>query len=163
MYHIKKILNLKSNRLFTQALRASDAKKLFEFYSEKEAMKFRGSKPMETIDDAHEMINNQAYESNEATYHRTGLRLIDNNHLIGTLLLKFKNDKSVEIGFSYGQSYWNQGFASETCDMLESYFQQDNKIEKITAWCKKENFACGRMATIYRNRNHISKRNRSLA
>ena len=47
-----------SNRILIRSLAIDDVDRLFTIYTDKEAMKYRGSKPFETITDVYEMLEN---------------------------------------------------------------------------------------------------------
>jgi|TARA_B110001450_G_C17416027_1_gene397826 RimJ/RimL family protein N-acetyltransferase len=133
---------IESERLKTSILSENDIETLFNIYSDKDAMKFRGSKPMLSIDDAVKMVSESQSKLNGILKNRLSIRLKSNNQLIGTLLIKVEeqNKKEAEIGISFGIRYWNKGYGYETIKMTEKRLK-DLKYEKIKAWCKKENKA----------------------
>ena len=53
-------LNFESERLVTARLQDDDADTLFQFYSDCEATKYRGSQPMASIADGMEMVADQS-------------------------------------------------------------------------------------------------------
>lgn len=136
-----------SERLIIEPLRKSDASSLFQIYSDAEAMKYRGSKPLVNIDDAYKMISEQLSKVMYTSKIRLGIRRKSDNCLIGTLLLKIDNDfaDNCEIGFSFGKKYWGNGFAQETLKAVESQLSNLKNIKKISAWCIKENIASARI------------------
>ncbi len=135
-------VSFSSERLFVDELKQEDAKKLFEIYSDKEAMKFRGSGAMESIQDAGKMIDNQFLCFDGVSKLRVAIRLNGRNDLIGTLLFKYKEGgKRCEIGFSFGKEYWGRGYAKEIVRRVEDYCREANLFSYLTAWCIKENSA----------------------
>src|SRR5690606_25000807 len=83
-----KNIELNSKRLKTRNLNEGDIEKLFKIYSDKESMKFRGSKPMNKIADASKMIFDQTIEKNNIIKIRKAIIKKENKELIGTLLLE---------------------------------------------------------------------------
>lgn len=141
-----KMLNdfiLESIRLKTRILLAKDAERLYSIYSDKEAMKYRGSAPMEAIEDAQKMIQNQAITEDAIQKVRLGIVDKSNDKLIGTLLFKFNNEapNQCEIGYSFDKKEWNKGYGSETIKMTLDKLQQEASMNKVLAWCKKGNNA----------------------
>jgi len=132
-----------SERLYTNTLKKTDVDTLFEFYSDQEAMRFRGSKPMLQVNDALKMINNQLQKNNAELKLRLGIRAKASNELLGTLLLKVKNTSAneCEVGFSFGKKHWGKGYATETLNMVESKLVTDQNYSTLIAWCKNENKA----------------------
>ena len=72
--NIRKEILFESERLKTSSLNEEDIESLFQMYSDHEAMKYRGSKPMITISDAHFMVANQTSEKGSISKLRLGIR-----------------------------------------------------------------------------------------
>ena len=137
---MKTNFSFESERLITAPLKKSDITSIYRIYSDKDAMKYRGSRAMETIEDAYKMVTNEFYEDNLTSNIRVGIRKKLNNCLLGTLLLKINhNSCKCEIGFSFGKEYWGNGFASETLAMVEKELVNSKNIKELNAWCVKEN------------------------
>lgn len=137
-----KSTHFESKHLITSPLSEEDASTLFEMYSDREAMKFRGSAPMIQLEDAFDMISNQRKSENEIVKQRLGIRTKVNDQLIGTLLLVWNSSsRSCEIGFSFGKQYWGNGFGRETLQMAVEHLVNSKAVNEIMAWCKKENTA----------------------
>lgn len=135
--------NFESERLKTRQLVEEDAVNLFQIYSDKEAMKYRGSKPMESIEEGHKMITEQFIENNCTVKVRLAVIKKSNNCLIGTLLLLVDKqvNHSCEIGFSFGKKYWGNGYGTETLTMVTDKLTTIENSKEIKAWCIKENIA----------------------
>jgi ribosomal-protein-alanine N-acetyltransferase len=135
--------NFESERLKTTPLIKEDAQVLFQMYSDEEAMQYRGSNAMETLEEAFEMIKRQSSIEGELFKLRLAIRNKLNHDLIGTLLLSRdkKRHHQVEIGFSFGKNHWGKGYGQETLKMVEENLKAANEIREITAWCIKENSA----------------------
>lgn len=132
-----------SERLYTDTLKREDAETLFEFYSDQEAMRFRGNKPMLQLKDAFKMINSHLQKEDSGSKLRLGIRSKEANELLGTLLLKVKNTSpnECEVGFSFGKNHWGKGYATATLNMVERKLTTDQTYSSLIAWCKKENKA----------------------
>jgi len=141
--NIRKEILFESERLKTSSLNEEDIESLFQMYSDHEAMKYRGSKPMITISDAHFMVANQTSEKGSISKLRLGIRTKTTNILMGTLLLSYNCDleNQLEIGFSFGKEFWHQGYGTETLQMVISHLQTLKSIQELKAWCMKENIA----------------------
>ncbi len=148
-------IKFESERLIAKPLYRKDAGSLFEIYSDQEAMKYRGSAPMKCLEDAFQMITEQEKKGYQGTKTRLGLLDKSKNKLIGTLLLVNKEKQTnCEVGFSFGKKYWGNGFGSETLEMVEQTLKRIEEIEKINAWCIKENIASVR---IFQKAGYIEK------
>lgn len=135
------IATMESKRLFTRELQKEDAKDLLAIYSDKEAMKYRGSKALESIAEAMAFINTK----NDRQL-RLGVILSETEKLLGSLLLVSNPlENSIEIGFSFGKKYWNKGYASETLHMVERHACKKHRLNKFQAWCIRENSASNRV------------------
>ncbi len=139
--------NFQSTRLTTSSLKKEDAPKLYEIYSDKKAMKYRGSKAMESIDDAFTMINNQYLINNQLSKLRLGIYNKEDKQLLGTLLLVWNNVlmTQCELGFSFGKAFWNKGYGKETLKMIEETFRCQSNFKELKAWCIKENLGSVRI------------------
>lgn len=135
---MNKFIQLKTNRLYFRELNHSDCESLFEIYRNEEAMKFRGSKPMTSIQDAKRMAENQQENTPEFHKSRFAICLRSNHELIGTFLVtSFLNKKVIEIGLSIDQRHWKNGYGSELLKSVCKTYP-DNKL---IAWCRQENIA----------------------
>lgn len=85
--------NFESERLITSQLLKNDVAALFEMYSDKETMRYRGSESMNSIVDAVFMVENQRSVNNGMSKLRLGIKNKTEDVLIGTLLL-VKDEKS---------------------------------------------------------------------
>jgi len=134
---------LDSERLKFRKLDNKDAERLYLIYSDKIAMKYRGSNPVLDLSGAYEMITKQVNNKNNFDSYRLGVIEKTENLLIGTLLLKYdtKFQNQCEIGFSFDKSHWNKGYRKEIINMLVNSFNKLKHLKELRAWCKKENIA----------------------
>lgn len=138
-----KEINFQSERLFVNNLNEEDFHSLFEIYSDKEAMKFRGSQSINTLEDAAKMISDQLTVEKRISKLRLAIRLKTSNQLIGTMLLVTNEEQEFEceVGFSFGKMFWGNGCATETLQMIESTLLEKTDVTQLKAWCVEGNFA----------------------
>jgi len=136
------VTNIKYRITFRKLIE-SDAEKIFLIYSNKEAMKYRGSKALESIMDAKQFIINQKIVKNDVLTIRKGVEIIETKELIGSVMFRFRNkEKQVcEIGYSIGKEYWGKGFGHEIVKKIIETSMKNNDIETLKAWTHKENIS----------------------
>ncbi len=130
---------MKSKRLKYRELSKKDISRLFEIYSNTEAMKYRESPVMITIDDANEMLIRDEEVKKKNYEFRFGIELITNSEMIGTVMYQPLSDKAI-IGYSIDEKYWNNGYATEIVAFIVNYLKE-KKFRQIDAWVKIENKA----------------------
>ncbi|MEM9675040.1 MAG: GNAT family N-acetyltransferase [Bacteroidota bacterium] len=129
--------------IILRELNMGDVHQLYAIYSDKEAMKYRGSKPMETIEDAKDYVRNKEVKEKEVTTIRKGVELTKTKELIGSVMYRFseKSTHEYEIGYSIGRQFWGQGLGKEIVKTMLKAIEAKNEIKDIVAWCNKENIA----------------------
>ncbi|WP_395043073.1 GNAT family N-acetyltransferase [Flavobacterium sp.] len=127
-----------NENLFLRELNHTDIEVLFELYSDKEAMKFRGSKTFENIEEAVIMLNNVIENYKTKTEFRYGIIEKISNQLIGTFLIVPISKTKCKIGCSIGKKYWRLGYGSQVMTIMFQYLQ-NIKYETIIGLIKKEN------------------------
>jgi len=139
-----------SERLIFRDLQEDDAKKLFEIYSDKEAMKYRYNKPMTMLEDARNFIRNQKKEQENHITIRKGVELKAQNELIGSVMYKYNKEIDTEciIGYSIGSFFWNRGLGREIVHFLVEELKGQSKIKIIKAWTIKENIGSNRILEL---------------
>lgn len=132
-----------AQRISAKQLCSNDAPTLLKIYSDKEAMKYRGSKALCTLNDAKDMVKYAYVEGDYKTKLRLAIWLKNDPQLIGTLLIKqYAEQKALfEIGFSFAKDHWGNGYATETLSMAEQSIFANAPTATIQAWCRKENVA----------------------
>jgi len=133
---------VKAQMIF-RPLTIADAQRLFEIYSDKEAMKYRGSMPLEQIKDAQAYIRDQELKRGSVLTVREGVVLSDSQTLIGSVMYRYDESKpgECEIGYSIGRRFWGQGYGHAILKQMLSVLQDRKNIEHIKAECHKENIA----------------------
>jgi ribosomal-protein-alanine N-acetyltransferase len=127
-----------NEKLLIRELQENDVNVIFELYSDKEAMKFRGSKPFETIDEATKMLKKVSENIKNGTEYRYAIIEKNSNKLIGTYLITPITNLECMVGCSIGKKYWRLGYGIEVM-MLMSEYLRNLKFEKIVGLIKKEN------------------------
>jgi len=124
-------------------LSLEDINELFEIYSDKDAMKYRGSKPMENLNDAKQYVENKILKNGQVLTIRKGVELVATKELIGSVMYRFDEARKTEceIGYSIGRKFWGQGFGKEIVHLLLRNLKENKSIEEVTAWSNKENIA----------------------
>lgn len=131
------------DKLRFRKLEWDDVRQLFEIYSDKEAMKYRGSKPMETLEDAKAFIDNQKLVEKGVSTIRKGVELAATKELIGSVMYRFIENRKMEceIGYSIGRQYWGQGYGRAIVKKVVDIMKMQQDFHKLIAWTRKENIA----------------------
>ncbi len=131
------------NSIQFRDLQKEDKIKLFEIYSDKEAMKFRGSRPMENTEDALTFIKNQKFRSGSKYTIRKGIILMNQEELIGSSMFRFDTAQidRCEIGYSIGRKYWGKGLGKEIVKAILQILTEYKKINEVIAWTNTKNIA----------------------
>ena len=129
---------IENEKLHIRELIENDVNVIFELYSDKEAMKFRGSKPFENIYEAKEMLKKVAENIKNGTEYRYGIIEKETSNLIGTYLITPITNIECMVGCSIGKKYWRLGYGIEVMILMSEYLR-NLKYEKIVGLIKKEN------------------------
>lgn len=134
---------MQTKRLFFRELQMSDAARLFEIYSDKEAMKYREAPHHETIDDSFKMLTRDAEVRFTKYEFRFAIIEQETNLLIGTIMYQPIYHKAI-IGYSLAKESWGNGYATEIVNWIINYLKQQ-KFNLIEAWVRKENLASSKV------------------
>lgn len=129
------------DRIEFRKLENEDVDALFKIYADEEAMKFRGSKAMSSIEEAKQFVQNQRSIKREVLTVRKGVVLLKENEIIGSAMYRVdQNEKDeVEIGYSIGRQFWGRGYGTEIVKLLVNSIQETNKFRQIIAWSHIDN------------------------
>lgn len=130
---------MQDNLLYLRELLDSDAERLFEIYSNAEAMKHRENPPMKEIDDAYAMLERAKEKAASGYEIRFAVIERSSETLIGTVMYQPVHDKVI-IGYSIDEKFWNKGYATRIVAVLTKELKS-MKFLIIEAWVKKENIA----------------------
>ncbi|MEH0156124.1 GNAT family N-acetyltransferase [Limibacter armeniacum] len=114
-----------------------DADRLYEIYSDREAMKYRASPPMRLPEDAYTMIDESLEGFRDLSKIRWAIADRNNSELIGTGgFMHFENSGWLgEIGYSLDKNYWGVGIMTEVVIKLLEFGFEKLELESITATC----------------------------
>lgn len=127
-----------NEKLLIRELSENDVNVIFEIYSDKEAMKYRGSKPFENIEEAYIMIDKVIENIKNGKEYRYAIVEKLSNELIGTFLITPITNKNCLIGCSIGKKNWRLGYGLEVMTLMSEYLA-NLKYKKIIGLIKKEN------------------------
>lgn len=135
-----------SERLYVRNLHYDDQAKLFNIYSDKEAMKYRSTPAFESLEDARKMIDKTIEQIESKKEFRLGIVENDTNELVGTFLYKIMDKTTCEVGYSLGKAYWKLGYGYEILNTMLHYLNEIG-FKNIIATTKKENAASIKLLT----------------
>jgi len=157
MYH--------SERLYFRDLVSDDVERLFEIYSDADAMKYRQSPAHQTIQDTYDMLKRDEEMKISNKEIRYGIIETKTNLLIGSIMYQPINDKCI-IGYSIDKNFWGKGYATEVVNWMLLILKSKN-FRLIEAWVMKENIASCKVLikngfktvsqTIYTNSKYYQK------
>lgn len=132
-----------NDRIHFRAFQLNDTKRLFNIYSNKDAMKYRGSKPMQSIGDALDFVKKQVVDDKKEKIIRLGIELSATDELIGSVMFRYPKRYTdvCEIGYSIGFEYWGIGLGKEAVKLILEKVTQDSVIRRINAWSHRDNIA----------------------
>lgn len=130
-------------RVRFRLMHSGDMDTIYQIYSDKEAMKFRGSDPIERVADAEKFILAQNRIENGIHTVRKGVELIASLKLIGSVMFRYdeKNKEVCEIGYSIGKQFWNCGYGKEIVRLQIAELKAEGKVKSIIAQTNKQNKA----------------------
>jgi len=129
---------IENEKLLIRELAENDVNVIFELYSDKEAMKFRGSNPFENIEEAEEMLKKVAENIKNRNEFRYAIIEKKTSNLIGTYLITPISNTECTIGCSIGKKYWRTGYGFEVMMLMTEYLRNIN-YKKLIGFIKKEN------------------------
>lgn len=121
-----------TDRLILRRYKESDLDDLYEYLSNPNVVKFEPYKAM-TIKEVKE---NLAWRI--STEEMIAVELKENHKMIGNVYLGKRDFDALEIGYVFNETYWNQGYAKESCERLIKVAFEDG-IHRIFAECDLEN------------------------
>lgn len=117
----------------------TNAPRLFEIYSDKNAMKYRQTKPHLTFEDTLEMLKRDREVRNANFEIRFGIFKTENEELIGSIMYQPIINKAI-IGYSIAKETWDNGYATEVVKWLINHLK-NKKYTLIEALVINENIA----------------------
>ncbi|WP_428224952.1 GNAT family N-acetyltransferase [Flavobacterium sp.] len=128
-----------TERISIRELIASDTDTLFQMYSDKEAMKFRGSKPFETREEVEKLLTEINQKIKMGSEFRYGIILKETNQLVGTYLYAPISNTHCKVGLSFCKSFWGLGLGTEVMQIMTSYLK-DLGYKTLVGYISPQNF-----------------------
>lgn len=138
-------------KLHFRLIDMGDIQALFAIYSDKEAMKYRGSKAMSDLEDARDFVRTQdTIEANKHTI-RKAVICMDTKELLGTVMFRYDHTKKhqCELGYSIGPKYWGQGYGKMIVGKMIAVLKEQEVITELIAWSHRDNFASIKILESY--------------
>ncbi|QES94098.1 GNAT family N-acetyltransferase [Empedobacter brevis] len=152
---------MEDDQLYFRELLDTDVERLFEIYSNADAMKYRETAPMKTMEDSYKMLERDKEKKNSGYEFRFAVIEKSSQNLIGTIMYQPVHDKAI-IGYSIDEKFWNKGYATRMVKIISNDLKS-KKFMIIEAWVKKKNLASGKVLeknnfqlisqTVYPNSN----------
>lgn len=126
-------------RLQLRTLEKQDAHDLFEMDADKEVHKFLGTKPVQTIEEIHEIIENIQNQYKINGIGRWAVIDKNTNECLGWAGLKFyteevnKHNYFYDLGYRFKRKHWGKGYASESAYAALNYGFETFNMEEIFA------------------------------
>lgn len=121
-----------TDRLILRRYMESDLQDLFAYLSNPKVVEYEPYKPM-TME---EVKGNLDWRI--STDEMIAVELKSTHKMIGNVYLGKRDFDALEIGFVFNETYWENGYARESCEKLIALAFQ-NKVHRIYAECDPEN------------------------
>jgi len=138
-----------TKRCILAPITEKDQRDVFQIYSNRDVMKYMQRNPIQSIEEALELIHkwNQLLVDNAGV--RWGVYLKTSpNILIGTIALQYwnKSSHSIELGADLHQEYWGQGLAFEFTQPAIEFAFEKLELNRVELRCNPNNMASKRIA-----------------
>ncbi len=140
--------NIETNRLLLRKLTIEDAYNAFKNWCNKDNVdKYVLWKKHETVDITLKQYENWVLEYENPKTFRWIVELKENKEVIGTIDVstKFLKYGTCEIGYCYGDEFWNKGYATESLKAVIKYLFEEADAELICAEYMSNNPASGKV------------------
>jgi ribosomal-protein-alanine N-acetyltransferase len=133
----KQFPHLETERLYLRQLSSSDAKDVFEIFSDEEVTKYYDLTTFTSIERAERFINrmNEKFATNEGI--RWAIALKSTNRLIGTCgynaVYSSNRHRRAIIGYELKREHWRQGYMSEALHATSEYGFGDLQLNRLEA------------------------------
>jgi RimJ/RimL family protein N-acetyltransferase len=140
-----KIGTIETERLILRKLIPSDDEAMFLLDSNPNVHRYLGNKPVTSIEESREYINNILIQYIQNGVGRFAVILKETNEFIGWAGLKFITEPVNErlnfydIGYRFIEDYWGNGYGQEAAKAWLAYGFKQLKIQKICAYADVEN------------------------
>lgn len=122
-------------RFYIRGLQTTDAKDLYEIFSDFETVKYQQIPPMENMEQAEQTIVNFKKGYDDKQKIRRCIVDLASNKVLGLISLHTFNEanSSACIGFMLNRKYWNNGIMTETAQKLIEYVFESTDLNIIEA------------------------------
>ncbi|MDD5149090.1 MAG: GNAT family N-acetyltransferase [Flavobacterium sp.] len=144
-------LILETNRLILRELRLSDAEAFFAMDSNLNVHKYLWNKPVQTIEETHEVIAFVRKQYVDNGIGRFAMILKETNEFVGWAGIKYNteevNNKTnfYDIGYRLDEKFWRKGYASEATFAWLKYAFETMNIKTMEAAAHSDNAASNRI------------------
>ncbi|EIA07679.1 GNAT family N-acetyltransferase [Flavobacterium frigoris] len=140
-----KIGTIETERLILRKLIPSDDEAMFLLDNNQNVHRYLGNKPVTSIEESREYINNIQIQYIQNGVGRFAVILKETNEFIGWAGLKFitepvnERQNFYDIGYRFIEDYWGKGYGQEAAKAWLDYGFNQLKIQKICAYADIEN------------------------
>jgi len=134
---------LETPRLILREYTDADAADFFRLNSDPDVMRYVPDEPMQTVEDAHEVIvSRPMVDYRERGFGRWACILRATGEHIGFCGLKYlKEVEEVDLGFRFLPAHWGKGFATESAKACVNYGFTKLNLEEIAGFAEPDNHA----------------------
>ena len=139
----EKFPSIETQRLNLIELKEEYDKDLFGFFSDRKVMQYYDIKPLETIDDARNLINKLIDKYRNRLAIRWGISLKEDDEIIGTCGYHnwVKGYCRAEIGYELSSTYWQKGIMIEALRHVINFGFTEMNLNRIQALVFPDNIA----------------------
>lgn len=139
---------LETERLILRKIEKEDAQDIFKYLSDKEVMKYYGTEPFQTVDEAVRTISRYESVFKEKSGIRWGITLKGANQVIGSCFFydMASEHYRTDLGYVLNKDYWGQGIAQEAVKAAIKYGFENLNINRIQSVIEPPNLASQKLA-----------------
>jgi ribosomal-protein-alanine N-acetyltransferase len=132
---------IETPRLVLQRLKYEDAEEIFYTYASKEeATKYVAWPTHQSLEDTRGFLNYAIPAWEKGTDLSYTIRQKDSNKLIGSFGV-LNDDGKVQFGYFISPTWWNHGYATETCQTMMSILRSRSSLHRIWTLVDSQNIA----------------------
>lgn len=126
---------LETARLRLRHLDPGDAAAYHGIFSDSETMRFWSGEPIETLDEARDMLDRDLEWVKSGDALCWGIALPESNRLVGkiSLYLFSRQNRRAEVGYILDRSHWGRGLMSEALDAVLEFAFDELDLHRVEA------------------------------
>lgn len=139
---------IETERLILRKLTVEDAYQAFEYWTNRDNVeKYVLWKKHEVIDTTLKQYENWVLEYDNPKTFRWIVELKDEKQVIGTIDVdtRFLKYGTCEVGYCFGDKFWNKGYATETLKGVIKYLFEEAEADLVCAEYMNNNPASGKV------------------